>query len=113
IAGALTIGIVHRAATDAGGRPRRWIEADLRLAPGNSGGPLIDAAGRVVGINSMIAGGLALAVPSEIAQRFVASRGARAWLGVTTQPVAVELPASHGSRGPRGAGPRGPRGSGA
>jgi len=117
IAGALTIGIVHRAAAQPDGRPRRWIEADLRLAPGNSGGPLIDASGRVVGINSMIAGGLALAVPSEIAQRFVVSRGARAWLGVTTQPVAVNIAASASSSvqraaipWPRGANPL-PRGA--
>ena len=89
IAGALSVGIVHRAITDPDGRNSRWLEADLRLAPGNSGGPMVDAVGRVVGINSMIAGGLALAVPSEIVDRFVRTRGARAWLGVTTQPVAL------------------------
>jgi serine protease Do len=43
----------------------RFVVADLCLAPGNSGGPLVDAAGSVVGINSMIADGLALAVPTE------------------------------------------------
>ncbi len=40
-----------------------WIQADIRLAPGNSGGPLCDIEGRVVGINTMVAGGLALAIP--------------------------------------------------
>jgi serine protease Do len=89
MAGALSLGIVHRATADRDGIARRWLEADLRLAPGNSGGPMVDAIGRVVGINSMIAGGLALAVPSETADRFVRTRGARAWLGVTTQPVAL------------------------
>lgn len=89
IAGTLTLGIVHRAISDRLGVASRWLEADLRLAPGNSGGPMVDALGRVVGINSMIAGGLALAVPSETADRFVRTRGARAWLGVTTQPVMV------------------------
>jgi serine protease Do len=54
---------------------------------------MVDALGRVVGINSMIAGGLALAIPSEAAERFVRTRGARAWLGVTTQPVAIHGPA--------------------
>ena len=44
---------------------RVWIQADLRLAPGNSGGPLADLHGQVVGINSMIAGGLALAIPAR------------------------------------------------
>lgn len=89
LAGAVTLGIVHRAPSDRNGVPNRWLEADLRLAPGNSGGPMVDARGRVVGINSMIAGGLALAIPSETAERFVQTRGARAWLGITTQPVAV------------------------
>jgi serine protease Do len=35
----------------------------VAIAPGNSGGPLADASGRVVGINVMIGGGMALAVP--------------------------------------------------
>ncbi|HEY5095588.1 MAG TPA: trypsin-like peptidase domain-containing protein [Candidatus Eremiobacteraceae bacterium] len=97
IAGTLTLGIVHRATSDRLGVTRRWLEADLRLAPGNSGGPMVDALGRVVGINSMIAGGLALAVPSETADRFVRTRGVRAWLGVTTQPVAVHNAVERGA----------------
>ena len=44
-------------------RRRVWVQADLHLAPGNSGGPLADSEGRVVGINTMIVAGLALAVP--------------------------------------------------
>jgi serine protease Do len=44
---------------------QRWLQADLELAPGNSGGPLADANGRVIGINSMIAMGLGLATPSH------------------------------------------------
>ena len=61
---ALALGIVHAA-------DRRWIQADVRLAPGFSGGPLADAAGRVVGINAMIAHGLGLAVPAPAIERFV------------------------------------------
>jgi serine protease Do len=49
--------------------------ADVRLAPGNSGGPLADATGRVVGINSMIASGLALAVPSAAVAAFLRAIG--------------------------------------
>ena len=48
-----------------------WIQADIRLAPGNSGGPLCDVNGRVLGINSMIVGGLALAVPITDVLRFM------------------------------------------
>lgn len=64
LARALSAGLVH--AVDG-----RVIRADLRLAPGNSGGPLADARGRVVGLNAMIVDGLALAVPSEVARAFV------------------------------------------
>ncbi len=67
LAGALSAGLVHAAG-------RRFIQADLRLAPGNSGGPLADAPGRVVGINTMIVGGLAMAVPSREARRFLQER---------------------------------------
>ena len=65
---ALSAGVVH-----AIGGDRRFIRTTLRLAPGNSGGPLADAAGRVIGINAMIAGGLALAVPGNTVARFCAS----------------------------------------
>ncbi len=71
LAGAVVTGVVHAAATGRGRAGPAWIQADLRLAPGNSGGPLADARGDVVGINAMIAGGLALAVPSDAVQSFV------------------------------------------
>jgi S1-C subfamily serine protease len=48
-----------------------WIQADIRLAPGNSGGPLCDMEGRVIGINTMVAGGLALAIPVAEVRAFL------------------------------------------
>jgi len=52
-------------------RPRRgrspfipWVQADVRLAPGNSGGPIADVEGNVIGVAAMIVSGLALAVPA-------------------------------------------------
>lgn len=69
--GAVATGIVHAASAPPGRARAPWIQADLRLAPGNSGGPMADASGRVVGINGMIAGGLALAVPSRAVEAFV------------------------------------------
>jgi len=81
--GALTTGVVHSLPNR-----RRWVAADVRLAPGNSGGPLADARGRVIGINTMIAGGLALAVPSNAVGDFLNRRGGQGpALGVTLQPV--------------------------
>lgn len=64
---ALSMGIVHAPVASAG---RRFVQADLRLAPGNSGGPLADAQGRVVGISAMVSGGFALAIPADDAARF-------------------------------------------
>jgi serine protease Do len=72
VRGALATGIVC-AVGPIDRRGRSWIQADLRLAPGNSGGPLADAAGRVVGLNSRAAGPLALAVPVSQLTRFVQS----------------------------------------
>ena len=64
-AGAVSLGIVHRAATAS------LIEADIRLSPGNSGGPLADAAGQVVGINCMVANGMGIAISTVAIQRFL------------------------------------------
>ena len=74
VRGALTAGIIHAMGPlKPGGRS--WIQADVRLAPGNSGGPLADASGRVVGLNAMIAGALALAIPIGQVMEFVRAAG--------------------------------------
>jgi serine protease Do len=91
VTGALTIGIIHVTAPAHTPSSRGWIQADVRLAPGNSGGPLADARGHVIGINSMIVGGLALAVPSHMVNRFLNRGGRRPFLGVSTQSVHVPL----------------------
>lgn len=85
--GAASSGVVHSAAGS-------WVASQLRLAPGNSGGPLANTRGEVVGINTMMYRGLALSVPSETVTRFLAGdhaaaagADARARLGVTVNPV--------------------------
>ncbi|HLJ68352.1 MAG TPA: trypsin-like peptidase domain-containing protein [Chloroflexota bacterium] len=90
LSGALTLGIVHAIAPARGDR-QPWVQADVRLAPGNSGGPLADVQGRVLGVNSMIAGGLGLAVPSNAVRRFLGRGEDRPYLGVTLQPVMVPV----------------------
>lgn len=71
-AGALRIGIVHAFGRAAAGSGRRWVEADIDLPPGYSGGPLGDAGGLVVGISSMAArDGRGFAVPTKIVEAFL------------------------------------------
>jgi serine protease Do len=70
---ALSIGVIHELTRDHG-RPA-WIRADIRLAPGNSGGPLSDAAGRVLGLNTLVAGGLGFAIPSPVVAGFLRRAG--------------------------------------
>jgi serine protease Do len=76
-------------------QPRRieLIQADIRLYPGNSGGPLADSRGRVVGINAMVGGGLGFAIPSRTVQQFLEEASGTAQrfvLGV--QVLTVPLP---------------------
>jgi serine protease Do len=75
VANALSLGIVHELLGDASGAPR-WIAADLRLAPGNSGGPLAGVDGRVLGLNTLVTGGgLGYAVPVTAIARFLRQAG--------------------------------------
>ncbi len=79
VTNALALGVVHRVVRDASGAPR-WIAADIQLAPGNSGGPLVDATGRLVGLNAMIVSGLGAAIPVDVVAKFLRSTvGGRAW----------------------------------
>jgi len=89
--GALSTGVVHATGPLEGLGRRSWVQADVRLLPGNSGGPLADARGRVIGINTMIAGGLALAVPSNTVAEFLRQGGSDVSLGVVVQPIPAGL----------------------
>jgi len=84
--GAASTGVVHRF------EDRSWVVSQLRLAPGNSGGPLANARGEVVGINTMIAGRLAFAIPSRSVTQFLSAQtNADSGLGVVVRPVPVGL----------------------
>src|SRR6266849_1843849 len=79
--GALATGVIHAVGPIRGLGPHSWVQAEVRLAPGNSGGPLADARGQIVGINTMVAGRLALAIPSNAVRDFFAAGPRSAWLG--------------------------------
>ncbi len=104
LAGSVTAGVVSglgRSIPVWSGRNRRVIEdviqTDAALNPGSSGGALADARGRIVGINTAVAGvGLGLAVPiNATSRRIIASllkdgRVRRAYLGLVNTPIQLQ-----------------------
>ncbi len=116
LAGSVTAGVVSalgRSLPVGDGRRARMIDdviqTDAALNPGNSGGALADSAGRVVGINTAVAGiGLGLAVPINATTRSIISelmstgRVRRAFLGLAGLPVALPPQAAQSLRQRRG-----------
>ena len=106
LTGSVTAGVVSalgRSLPVHDGRVVRMIEdviqTDAAINPGNSGGALADASGRVVGVNTAVAGyGLGLAVPiNSTTRRIIAELVAtgtvrRAWLGVAGAPLPLPPP---------------------
>lgn len=82
--GAVTTGIIHTIESK-----NAWIQADIRLAPGNSGGLLANAKGEAIGINTMIVNGKGLAIPSKTVEQFPSNMGNVPYLGVELQFVRV------------------------
>lgn len=101
LAGSVTAGVVSalgRSVPVGNGRSARVIEdviqTDAALNPGNSGGALADSAGRVVGVNTAVAGiGLGLAIPINVTTRRIITtllhegRVRRAYLGIVGVPA--------------------------
>jgi serine protease Do len=104
LGGSVTAGIisaVHRV-TGTGGANDRYIQTDASINRGNSGGPMFDLAGNVIGINSQILSptggniGIGFAIPAEEAAPIVAQlmKGAtvqRGYLGVAMQDVDADV----------------------
>jgi serine protease Do len=73
----LTVGVLSALATARNRRGEfKVLRTDARLAPGNSGGPLLNAAGEVIGLNAMIVGGdQSVAIPVNIIRTFLQKAG--------------------------------------
>jgi serine protease Do len=74
----------------------KWIGHDAQIFPGNSGGPLVNLDGEIIGINELVMG-LGAAIPSDlaraVAQQLIAKKTVeRAWTGMTFQPLLKESP---------------------
>jgi len=111
----VTTGIVSATGRVIGEGPYDdFIQTDASINPGHSGGPLINAAGQAVGINTAIFSqsggsvGIGFAIPVNLAKPVVtqlaqSGRVERGWLGVSIQPLTPELAKSFGLPGTRGA----------
>jgi S1-C subfamily serine protease len=83
--------------TPAGGRVDRYIQGDVAMYPGFSGGPLVDAEGRLLGLNTsgLSRGSTATTIPAGTIQRVVGTLLAhgkvrRGYLGIGSQPVRLQ-----------------------
>ncbi len=115
LGGTVTAGIVSARGRSIGQGPYdNFIQTDASINRGNSGGPLFNMAGEVIGINTAIYSpsggsiGIGFSVPSSMAQNVIAQlrefgRARRGWLGVRIQQVTDELAESVGLREARGA----------
>jgi serine protease Do len=82
------------------GSSARYVRSDVTLAPGNSGGPLLNARGEVVAINAMVFGRMALSIPGNSAGAWAAAeRRPRLGIGVLPVDVPASLHREAGSSG--------------
>jgi len=115
LGGTVTAGIISAISRDIGSGPYvKFLQTDASINRGNSGGPLFNAEGKVIGINSAIISqtggsiGLGFAIPSNSAKKIIQQlkefgRTKRGWLGVQIQPVTKDFAESLGLSNQRGA----------
>ncbi|MCB1508193.1 MAG: Do family serine endopeptidase, partial [Hyphomicrobiaceae bacterium] len=115
LGGTVTLGIVSAMNRDIGSGPYdAFIQTDAAINRGNSGGPLFNMAGEVIGVNTAIISpsggsiGIGFAVPSDTVLQVIAQlrefgETRRGWLGVNIQEVTDDIAESLGLDGARGA----------
>ena len=115
LGGTVTAGIISAISRDIGSGPYvKFLQTDASINRGNSGGPLFNVDGKVIGINSAIISqtggsiGLGFAIPSNSAKKIIQQlkdfgRTKRGWLGVQIQPVTKDFAESLGLSDQKGA----------
>ena len=115
LGGSVSAGIVSALKRDINAGPfDDFIQTDAAINRGNSGGPLFNNAGEVIGVNTAILSpgggsvGIGFAVPSDLVQEIVADlsddgKVTRGWLGVQIRPMTPEVAEVLGFDAPRGA----------
>ncbi|NWJ26624.1 Do family serine endopeptidase [Rhizobium sp. RM] len=115
LGGSLTVGVISARGRNINAGPYdNFIQTDAAINKGNSGGPLFNMKGEVIGINTAIISpsggsiGIGFAVPTELAQNIVQQliefgETRRGWLGVRVQPVTDDVAASLGMETAKGA----------
>lgn len=115
LGGSVTVGIVSARNRDINsGQYDDYIQTDAAINRGNSGGPLFDLTGNVIGVNTAIYSqtggsvGVGFAVPSDLAQTVVNQliefgETRRGWLGVSIDDMTPSLASTLGFEKPRGA----------
>ncbi len=114
LSGTVSAGIISARNRDIGGRYDNYIQTDASINKGNSGGPLFNMKGEVIGITSLIYSpsggsiGLGFAHPSAevrpiIAQLIQTGKAKRGWLGVSIQSVDQDIADSLGLKSASGA----------
>ncbi|WP_176085814.1 Do family serine endopeptidase [Martelella sp. HB161492] len=113
LGGSVTLGIVSARGRTLDGPYDNFIQTDAAINKGNSGGPLFDMDGNVIGINTAILSpsggsiGIGFAVPSELAEKVVHQlidygHTRRGWLGLRVMAVSEDLAKSLGDDDPDG-----------
>jgi serine protease Do len=115
LGGTVTAGIISATARDIHSSPYDdYLQTDASINRGNSGGPMFDLSGEVIGINTVIYSpsggsiGIGFAIPSALAQPIIEQLKAtgkveRGWIGARIQPITDDLAESVGLDKSRGA----------
>ena len=115
LGGSVTVGIVSARNRDINsGQYDDFIQTDAAINRGNSGGPLFDMNGKVIGVNTAIFSqtggsvGVGFAIPADLSQTVVRQllefgETRRGWLGVSIDDMTPELATTLGLRKPEGA----------